>query len=347
MSAVKKAATSVVAKYMPIVAKNVTAGNAIASTIKNNLSSKNNSNTSVKTMGLSGVSTLKSAVTNIIKKAAEKNHVGNTISSNREKAQLFNSLYNVRRGESFTQSVAAMIEQMKCAAYDTCRNFTQEIIFNTTLAVGAVPGDMLHVVQSGIKVQNGNDVFYIPEEVRGTIQHIDTGEIEEKTLKPVDNWGLPGKGGYQGGVQINEEGRYEIAVGPKILNPDYPDDGKIWDTDFEENQRINLIVENRKSGLTETIECVVVDLKAHTYNQYPEGHENDTLPYAVSFDVENGIVQTGIVQTGIAYPNSVNAEWEDAFAYENIDGSVIEFAGHEVDFDINDYILKKIIVVQD
>ncbi|MFA9464176.1 MAG: hypothetical protein ACERKN_07755 [Velocimicrobium sp.] len=74
------------------------------------------------------------------------------------------------------------------------------------------------------------------------------------------------------------------------------------------------------------------DIKAHSYNEYKDN--NNTA----SFDTENGLIQTGI-----AYPNSWNAKHGSAFASENIDGSVIEFAGHSTgDFNPNDYKLIEI-----
>lgn len=188
-------------------------------------------------------------------------------------------------------------------------------------------------------MQYGGNELYIPEKVQGTVLHNDTGEMETIIKYPMMRWGIVGRGAYGEGVQKDENSRYKIAVGPKILNPDYPDDGEILDTDYVKNQRIDLIIQNNSSGLTATIECVVVDEKAHTYNRYPDGHENSSLPYEVTYDVENGLVQTGI-----SYPHSVNAGQSKAFAYDNMDGSVIEFAGHAIDFDIKNYKLVEVIV---
>ena len=65
----------------------------------------------------------------------------------------------------------------------------------------------------------------------------------------------------------------------------------------------------------------------------------DGQPYQINetafLDVENGLIQTGI-----AYPNSSNAKKSYAFSEEHMSGTVIEFAGHALDFESTDYRLK-------
>ncbi len=153
-----------------------------------------------------------------------------------------------------------------------------------------------------------------------------------------------GKGEYPKGLQKDGE-RYKIAVGPKILDPEYPDDGRIWKEDFEKDSegyygRITLILEHKSTGKEKVIECVVTDLKAHSYNTYPDGQPYNTGDI-VSFDVENGFIQTGI-----AYPESSNARGPQAFAEESSEGNVIEFAGHELDFKKEEYFLRHLIVME-
>ncbi len=53
------------------------------------------------------------------------------------------------------------------------------------------------------------------------------------------------------------------------------------------------------------------------------------------------------MQTGIAYPNSWNADNTSGFAGNNIDGSIIEFAGQELDFNCGEYVLVDLIVLDD
>lgn len=133
---------------------------------------------------------------------------------------------------------------------------------------------------------------------------------------PFEGWS--GLGCYEHGMIKNEEGRYEIAVGPKILNPEYPDDGRIWDDDFNEfSRKVNVVLEDINTGEEKVIECHVFDFKAHSYNSYPcnKGEK-------ASFNVENGVVQTGI-----AYPESWNAKEGWPYAPDYMGASVIEFKG--------------------
>lgn len=84
----------------------------------------------------------------------------------------------------------------------------------------------------------------------------------------------------------------------------------------------------------------MTDFKAHSYNTYPDGQPYNTGDI-VNFDVENGLIQTGIT-----YPGSSNARGPQAFAKDHSDGNVIEFAGHELDFKIEEYILRHLIVME-
>jgi hypothetical protein len=180
--------------------------------------------------------------------------------------------------------------------------------------------------------RDGPIVTTVPNKVVGKVNN------KKKTLYPVEKWGITNKTGYDKGVQ-KEGDRYKVAVGPKILNPRYPDDGAIQKEDFiafNKNIEVILCEKNNKNAI-KTIPCVVTDYKAHSYNKYPDGHgyiSGDTA----SFNVENGILQTGI-----AYPKSWNGNQNKSCAKENMDSSVIEFCGTEVDFKIKNYELVKVI----
>lgn len=167
----------------------------------------------------------------------------------------------------------------------------------------------------------------LPDEVRGEVNG------KSKVLYPNVKWGIIGKGSYPTGIQMTEDGRYKVAVAPRILNPNYSDEGKIWTSDFDGiNRNIDVLLENKSTGKRITIECYICDIKAHSYNEYKDNDNN------ASFGIENGLIQTGI-----AYPNSWNAKHGIAFAPNNIDASVIEFTGHSTgDFNPNDYKLIEI-----
>ena len=146
--------------------------------------------------------------------------------------------------------------------------------------------------------------------------------------------------GTKNGVIKDREGRYLINVGCKIVNPDYPDSGKIRADEFDNYPQINVVLENKKTGETIIISCQVSNFKAHTYNKYPtEEHPVDNGNTA-SFHIDSGWVQTGI-----AYPYSWNASDGIPCSPINVDGSVIEFVGTDVDFPANEYRLKEVIVL--
>lgn len=171
----------------------------------------------------------------------------------------------------------------------------------------------------------------IPEEVTANING------NSVTYHPKDSWGVTG--GAKPGLQKDGDGKYLVAVAPKILIPDYPDDGKIWDDDFANVPHdIEVVLENKVTGEKKVIECVVTDIKAHSYNKYPDGHGYNTGDI-VSYDIENGLIQTGI-----AYPKSYNGSKDKACSIQNMDASIIEFVGTTVDFKVDDYKLKKIII---
>lgn len=167
----------------------------------------------------------------------------------------------------------------------------------------------------------------IPKEVIANING------EDRVYYPRENWFALGK---EDEAKIGD--RYKIAVAPKILIPDYPDDGQLWEDDFEGvSKNIDVVLENKETGEIITIKCVVTDLKAHSYNSYPNGGKIDTGD-VITYDIESGIIQTGI-----SYPYSCNAETEPV-ALENMDASIIEFAGKSIDFSAKDYKFLKLIV---
>jgi hypothetical protein len=160
-----------------------------------------------------------------------------------------------------------------------------------------------------------------PDKVEGIVYG------EKKELTPNTSWAIVGGGGYAGDPLKNKEGRYNVAVGPKILNPNYPDKGKIWASDFYKfNKNIDVVVLNKKTNKEEIIKCYASDIKAHSFNTYDNGK--------VKINIESGLIQTGIL-----YPNGTN---KLKFAKGHIDGSVIEFATGKIDFNIKDYKLIKV-----
>ena len=189
--------------------------------------------------------------------------------------------------------------------------------------------------------------YTFPDTIKGKLNGVN------KELYPNNKWFS-----YQcttKGTAKDTNGRYKIVVGPKILDLNYPDEGKLWAEDFgveSLNVRIDVVLENKLSGNTKTIECVAVGLKAHTYNIHPDktkGHKHKIFNYnkniTASFQVENGLLQTGI-----AYPNCSNAQkdkdYDGPIAIAHMNGSPVEFYGSSIDFNANDYKLVKLIVLE-
>jgi len=172
-------------------------------------------------------------------------------------------------------------------------------------------------------------VYVPPTTVSGT--HNGTA----KTLYPKTQWGLAGGGGYTGQA-LKENGRYRVAVGPKILRPNYSDDGRVLADDFNGfNKNIRVVLEHKTTKVQKELLCVIKDTKTHTFNKIPRNTGT-----TASFNVESGYVQTGI-----RYPD---AAFGRTIAPENMDGSVVEFCTNSanMDFNPNHYDLVKIIALE-
>ena len=175
-------------------------------------------------------------------------------------------------------------------------------------------------------------IEFIPPE---TVSYTHNGII--RIFNTQNSWPMPGNGGYTG-QPLKSNGRYRVAVGPKILHPDYPDNGRILRDDFSGfNKNITVVLEHIQTGKQLRLLCVVVDFKAHSFNRY-------SVPgNSVNYDIESGYMQTGI-----RYPNASNPL---AFAPNNMDGSLIEFctdaATLAADINVSDYRLIKIIALEE
>lgn len=156
--------------------------------------------------------------------------------------------------------------------------------------------------------------------------------VATKTKDCIKDWGLCGKYPQKKGKDIPdiENGRYKVAVGPKILYPDYPDSGKLEDEDFTSfNREITVHVKDNKTLKTVKIPCIVVDIKAHTYTKFPDGTPKEDIHKDMkdrSGKVLTANVENGYIQTGMAYPKSKNAKKNSACHEKHFDGSIIEFA---------------------
>ena len=127
----------------------------------------------------------------------------------------------------------------------------------------------------------------------------------------------------QNGYLVDQNGRYLITVGPKVLRPDYDVDSEDFDIcDFAEfiGSKVDVVLVNDKdSEELVTLECTYGgEIKAHT-----------------------GGWGEGICMSGIRYDNAVDA----GNKYETPDGSFIEFFAIPKDTALmSGYSVKKIIV---
>ena len=127
----------------------------------------------------------------------------------------------------------------------------------------------------------------------------------------------------------NEEvnGKYSVAIGPKLMNPKFPDDGLLNKDDFKAfDKNIELLLRERGTNKTKTIQCHVCDWKAHTYNKYPDKRyqkvKRNRNPHNInSNEIVSTTVESGFYQTGIRYPYADNS----GFEINHVDGSIIEF----------------------
>ena len=187
------------------------------------------------------------------------------------------------------------------------------------------------------EVKPGREIT-IPQTVTGLLNGV------TKTLNPQVNW----YSYQQTGTSIKDaNGRYKIVVGPKIINPSYPDSGKI---NANEDGlifpvRIDISLQHKTTNITSVKECIAQrGGKAHTYKKHPDGHPKNYLSVndTVSFNIESGLLQTGIV-----YPKSYNASngSDLHFNVSHMDSSTIEFDCNigSLDFNPSDYKLIKIV----
>jgi len=106
----------------------------------------------------------------------------------------------------------------------------------------------------------------------------------------------------------DENERYWITLGPKVLIPSYPDTGKLDTDEFGKSGligcRVDVVLYNAAQDKYVYIECTWSgNLKAHTYDN-------------------------GVYQTGHPFPNSHSATAEP-YKVEYVDGSIIEFTGKQ------------------
>jgi len=114
------------------------------------------------------------------------------------------------------------------------------------------------------------------------------------------------------GEMIDDNGRYWVAVGPNIMNPDHDITKKVTAEEMKYGTEIDIIIKDK--------------------------NENEYYIYAVVGDVKNHTYPSGIYQTGNAFPNGTDTH------PNNADGSIIEFMGKGSIIGLHEYEIVEIIV---
>jgi len=114
------------------------------------------------------------------------------------------------------------------------------------------------------------------------------------------------------GELVDGNGRYWVAVGPNVMNPNHSKSKAITAEEMKYQSKIDIVLKNA-SGTIYYVYAAVGDCKAHTY-------------------------PTGIIQTGNAFPNGTDPH------PGNADGSVVEFMGTQSISGLRNYDIVKIIV---
>ncbi|MCR4678979.1 MAG: RHS repeat-associated core domain-containing protein [Lachnospiraceae bacterium] len=113
---------------------------------------------------------------------------------------------------------------------------------------------------------------------------------------------------------LDENGRYWVAVGPNVMNPNHSPDKKVTAEEMKYGSYIDVVLID-EYGHEYYVPCVVGDAKAHTY-------------------------PTGIIQSGNGFPGGCDPH------PDNNDGSIIEFIGKASLSGLTDYMIKEIIVYE-
>ena len=118
--------------------------------------------------------------------------------------------------------------------------------------------------------------------------------------------------GSQGELYDNS-GRYWVAVGPKVMNPNHADDRMVYAEEMRYGSKLDVLLQHKETERIYYLRAVVGDCKNHTYSN-------------------------GIYQTGRPFPNG------DEYYRQYDDGSVIEFCGAVLPEGLSDFKIVYIMV---
>ena len=157
----------------------------------------------------------------------------------------------------------------------------------------------------------------MPEELSGGVPR---GELTSNVLRTIeDAGGIAVVNILDNNLYTDAEGRYWVAVGPNVMNPDHQPNESVSEEEMQFGTKIDIVVLDESTNTEYYIPAVVGDVKNHTY-------------------------PNGIYHTGVPFP------CED-MDYAEPDGSTVEFMGWNVnDSDIvhagDDFRILRIIVYE-
>jgi len=136
-----------------------------------------------------------------------------------------------------------------------------------------------------------------PEELNGTgIAQNKLPKIAQEVIERSD--AIPTVNLESNNIYSDAEGRYWVAVGPNVMNPNHQKNATVTEAEMQYGTKIDIKVLDESSNTYYYIPAVVADVKNHTY---PDG----------------------LYQTGKAFPDGT-------LAPDNIDGSSVEFMGWNI-----------------
>lgn len=164
----------------------------------------------------------------------------------------------------------------------------------------------------GSSVENDGRIVAIPDEAVANkwAMKENLEQINPYALKEIEGENDVIIGEY--GELIDKEGRYWVAVGPKVMNENHKADESCTASEMLYGTKMDVVVCDSK-GNEYYIPCIVGDCKNHTY-------------------------PNGIYQTGYSFPNG------EEYASDNVDDSIVEFCGKGPIVGLSDYSIEKIIV---
>ena len=134
--------------------------------------------------------------------------------------------------------------------------------------------------------------------------------INSNAIRIIGNTNCVNKGSK--GELYDKNGRYWVAVGPKVMNPNHLNSAVVTAEEMNYGSRIEVKLKH-SSGKIYYLRAIVGECKNHTY-------------------------PNGIYQTGKAFPNGTD------YHPNNVDGSVVEFCGAILSSGLNQFSIQSITV---